>query len=174
LDITILVVKAFLDAGLLPRVIAGTSAGGLVAALVCTRTDAELKTLLVPELAQKLTACEDTFTVWIKRFWTTGARFDSVTWARKCTFFTRGSMTFREAYLRTGRILNISVVPADRHAPTKLLNYMTAPDTIIWTALLASAAVPGILNPVVLMQKLHDGRVVPWSWGSKFKDGSLR
>jgi predicted acylesterase/phospholipase RssA len=168
------VVKAFLDAGLLPRVIAGTSAGGLVAALVCTRTDAELKTLLVPELAQKLTACEDTFTVWIKRFWTTGARFDSVTWARKCTFFTRGSMTFREAYLRTGRILNISVVPADRHAPTKLLNYMTAPDTIIWTALLASAAVPGILNPVVLMQKLHDGRVVPWSWGSKFKDGSLR
>ncbi|KAG2088483.1 acyl transferase/acyl hydrolase/lysophospholipase [Suillus discolor] len=168
------VVKAFLDAGLLPRVIAGTSAGGLVAALVCTRTDAELKTLLVPELAQKLTACEDSFTVWIKHFWATGARFDSVVWARKCTFFTRGSMTFREAYLRTGRILNISVVPADRHAPTKLLNYMTAPDTIIWTALLASAAVPGILNPVVLMQKLHDGRVVPWNWGSKFKDGSLR
>ncbi|KAG2367348.1 acyl transferase/acyl hydrolase/lysophospholipase [Suillus spraguei] len=168
------IVKAFLDAGLLPRVIAGTSAGGLVAALVCTRTDAELKALLVPELAQKLTACEDTLTIWVKRFWTTGARFDSVAWARKCTFFTRGSMTFREAYLRTGRILNISVVPADRHAPTKLLNYMTAPDTIIWTALLASAAVPGILNPVVLMQKLHDGRVVPWNWGSKFKDGSLR
>lgn len=168
------VVKAFLDAGLLPRVIAGTSAGGLVAALVCTRTDAELKILLVPELAQKLTACEDPLTVWINRFWVTGARFDGVAWARKCTFFTRGSMTFREAYLRTGRILNISVVPADRHAPTKLLNYMTAPDTIIWTALLASAAVPGILNPVVLMQKLHDGRIVPWNWGSKFKDGSLR
>lgn len=25
-------------------------------------------------------------------------------------------MTFREAYNRTGRILNISVVPADRHS----------------------------------------------------------
>ena len=25
-------------------------------------------------------------------------------------------MTFREAYLRTGRILNISVIPADRHS----------------------------------------------------------
>ncbi|KAG1754072.1 patatin-domain-containing protein [Suillus paluster] len=168
------VVKAFLDAGLLPRVIAGTSAGGLVAALVCTRTDAELNVLLVPELAHKLSACEEPLTVWIKRFWATGARFDSVAWARKCAFFTRGSMTFREAHLRTRRILNISVVPADRHAPTKLLNYMTAPDTIIWTALLASAAVPGILNPVVLMQKLNDGRVVPWNWGSKFKDGSLR
>ncbi|KAG9317687.1 hypothetical protein JVU11DRAFT_1899 [Chiua virens] len=168
------VVKAFLDAGLLPRVIAGTSAGGLVAALVGTRTDAELKALLVPELAHKLTACEEPFEVWIKRFWKTGARFDSVTWARKCAFFTRGSMTFREAYLRTGRILNISVVPAARHSPTKLLNYVTAPDTVIWSALLASAAVPGILNPVVLMQKLKDGRLVPWNWGSKFKDGSLR
>lgn len=51
---------------------------------------------------------------------------------------------------------------------------MTAPDTVIWSALLASAAVPGILNPVVLMQKLRDGSLIPWSWGSRFKDGSLR
>jgi len=34
----------------------------------------------------------------------------------QCTFFTHGSLTFREAYLRTGRILNISVIPADRHS----------------------------------------------------------
>jgi len=168
------VVKAFLDADMLPRVISGTSAGGLVAALVCTRTDSELKKLLVPELAERITACEEPFRVWFKRFWTTGARFDSIAWARKCSFFTRGSMTFKEAYIRTGRILNISVVPADRHSPTKLLNYMTAPDTVIWSALLASAAVPGILNPVVLMQKLKDGALIPWNWGSKFKDGSLR
>ncbi|GLB33842.1 putative patatin-like phospholipase domain-containing protein [Lyophyllum shimeji] len=168
------VIKAFLDANLLPRVITGTSAGGLIAALVCTRTDEELKPLLVPELANRITACEEPYSVWVKRLWKTGARFDSVQWARKCMFFTRGSMTFKEAYMRTGRILNISVIPADRHSPTKLLNYMTAPNTLIWTALLASAAVPGILNPVVLMHKLPDGTIAPWNWGSKFKDGSLR
>ncbi|KAI0638196.1 patatin-domain-containing protein [Trametes polyzona] len=168
------VVKAFLDQDLLPRVISGTSAGGLVAALVCTRTDAELRELLVPELANRITACEEPFNVWFKRFWTTGARFDSLTWAKKACFFTRGSMTFREAYMRTGRILNVSVIPAERHSPTKLLNYITAPDTVIWSALLASAAVPGILNPVVLMQKTKEGNIVPWNWGSKFKDGSLR
>ncbi|ETW83956.1 hypothetical protein HETIRDRAFT_237210, partial [Heterobasidion irregulare TC 32-1] len=168
------VAKAFLDAELLPRVIAGTSAGGLVAALICTRTDIELSRLLVPELANKISACEDPFQIWFKRFWVTGARFDSLAWAKKACWFTRGSMTFREAYVRTGRVLNISVIPADRHSPTKLLNYFTAPDTIIWSALLASAAVPGIINPVVLMQKLKDGRIVPWNWGSKFKDGSLR
>ena len=68
---------------MLPRVVAGTSAGGLIAALVCTRTDAELKALLVPELAHKITACEEPFSIWIKRFLNTGARFDSVAWARK-------------------------------------------------------------------------------------------
>jgi len=72
------VVKAFLDAGLLPRVITGTSAGGLIAALTCTHTDDELKVLLVPSLANKITACEDSFSVWFRRFWETGARFDSI------------------------------------------------------------------------------------------------
>ncbi|TCD69689.1 hypothetical protein EIP91_006706 [Steccherinum ochraceum] len=168
------VVKAFLDAGILPRVISGTSAGGLVAAVVCCYTDAELRELLVPELVTRLTAFEEPFKIWGKRFWKTGARFDTLHWARKINYYTRGSTTFKEAYMRTGRILNISVIPADRHSPTKLLNYMTAPDTVIWTAVLASVAVPGILAPVVLMQKLKDGSIVPWSWGSKWKDGSLR
>ena len=77
------VVKAFLDQGILPRVITGTSAGGLIAALVCTRTDDELKRLLVPDLAHKITACEEPFRVWAKRAWTTGARFDRIMWARK-------------------------------------------------------------------------------------------
>lgn len=63
--------------------ITGTSAGGLVAALAATRTDAELKAMLTPELADKITACEESFRQWIRRFWKTGARFDSVDWARK-------------------------------------------------------------------------------------------
>jgi predicted acylesterase/phospholipase RssA len=53
------VVKAFLEADLLPKVVTGTSAGGLVAALTCTRTDDELKEILIPELADRITACED-------------------------------------------------------------------------------------------------------------------
>ena len=77
------VIKAFLEADLLPRIVTGTSAGGLVAALLCTRTDAELKQLLVPKLADKITACSDPFTVWFNRFRKTGARFDSVEWAEK-------------------------------------------------------------------------------------------
>ncbi|KAK6209700.1 patatin-like phospholipase [Colletotrichum tabaci] len=168
------VIKALLEADLLPDVITGTSGGALVAALVATRTNDELKQLLVPALAHRITACRETFWTWIPRWWKTGARFDSVDWAKQCSWWTRGSMTFREAYERTGRILNVSCVPADPHSPTILCNYLTSPDCVIWSAVLASAAVPGILNPVVLMMKQRDGTLVPYSFGHKWKDGSLR
>lgn len=65
-------------------------------------------------------------------------------------------------------------MPADPHSPTILTNYLTSPDCVIWSAVLASAAVPGILNPVVLMMKTKDGKLVPYSFGHKWKDGSLR
>ena len=168
------VVKALIDAALLPDVITGTSGGAIVAALVATRTDEELKKLLVPALAEHINACEDSFSTWVRRWWRTGARFDSIEWARQASWFCRGSTTFREAYERTGRILNVTCVPSDPHSPTILTNYLTAPDCVIWSAVLASAAVPGILNPVVLMMKTRSGTLAPYSFGHKWKDGSLR
>ena len=168
------VIKALIDANLLPQVITGTSGGAIVAALVATRSDDELKQLLVPAVAHRITACEDPLSVWLPRWFRTGARFDSVDWARKASWYTRGNTTFREAYERTGRILNVSCVPSDPHSPTILANYLTSPDCVIWSAVLASAAVPGILNPIVLMCKTRDGSLAPYSFGHKWKDGSLR
>ncbi|KAM7192550.1 protein of unknown function (DUF3336) domain containing protein [Rhypophila sp. PSN 637] len=168
------VVKALLDEDCLPDIITGTSGGALVAALVATRTNEELKQLLVPSLAHHITACREPISVWFKRWWKTGARFDSIDWAKQCSWWTHGSMTFREAYERTGRILNVSCVPSDPHSPTILCNYLTSPDCVIWSAVIASAAVPGILNPVVLMMKTRSGQLVPYSFGHKWKDGSLR
>lgn len=168
------VVRALLDAGLLPNVLSGTSGGGIVASLCCTYKDDELKDILVPELADQITACHEDMMTILKRWYKTGAQFDAVDWARRSKFFTRGSTTFKEAYLRTGRILSVSVIPSDVHSPPKLVNYLTAPDTVIWSALLASAAVPGILPPVPLMQKGLDGKLSPYNFGTPFKDGSLR
>ena len=168
------VIKALLDNEILPEIITGTSGGALVAALVATRTDEELKQLLVPALAHRIRACHESFPTWFRRWWRTGARFDTLDWARQCSWFCRGSTTFREAYERTGRILNVTCVPSDPHSPTILTNYLTSPDCVIWSAVLASAAVPGILNPVVLMTKKRDGTLAPYSFGHKWKDGSLR
>jgi predicted acylesterase/phospholipase RssA len=168
------VVKALLEEGLLPTIITGTSGGALVAALVATRTDEELKQLLVPALAHRIKACHESWWTRTKRWWKKGALFDAVDWARKCSWFTYGSLTFREAYERTGRILNVTCVPNDPHSPTILCNYITCPDVVIWSAVLASAAVPGILPPVVLMSKTSTGKLVPYSFGHRWKDGSLR
>ncbi|PHH60697.1 hypothetical protein CDD81_1349 [Ophiocordyceps australis] len=168
------VVRALLDQDVLPDVITGTSGGALIAALVATRTNEELKQLIVPALATRINACSESIRVWFPRWWRTGARFDSVDWAARCSWWTRGSMTFREAFERTGRILNVTCVPADPHSPTILCNHLTSPDCVIWSAVLASAAVPGILNPVVLMSKMSNGSLAPYSFGHKWKDGSLR
>ena len=168
------IAKALLDADLLPNIITGTSGGALVAGLLATRTNEELKLLLVPALAHRITACHDPLSVWFRRWWRTGARFDSVDWAKRCSWFCRGSLTFLEAFQRTGRILNVTCVPSDPHSPNILANYLTAPDCVIWSAVLASAAVPGILNPVVLMRKNRDGNLEPHSFGHKWKDGSLK
>jgi predicted acylesterase/phospholipase RssA len=169
------VIKALLENDLLPNIISGTSGGGIVAALAATRTNEELKELIKPELANRITACSEGMLTYIPRWWKTGARFDAEDWARKAMWFTMGSMTFKEAYERTGKILNISTVPADPHSPVILCNHITAPNCVIWSALLASSAVPGILNPVVLMMKdPNSGDLVPFSLGTKYKDGSLR
>jgi len=168
------VIKALVEARLLPTVITGASAGSLVAALLCTRTDEELGQILVPELADMITGAEEPINVWLPRMIRTGARFDTVIWAKKSCFFTMGSMTFLEAYERTGRILNVSVIPYDLHSPTTLLNFITAPNCVIFSAILASAAVPLVMNPVVLLEKKKDGTVRPWKFQGKHKDGSLR
>ncbi|MBW0491658.1 hypothetical protein O181_031373 [Austropuccinia psidii MF-1] len=168
------VVRALLDAKLLPTVISGTSAGALVAAFVCTHTDEELDQLLVPDLADMISGCEEPITVWLPRLIKTGARFDTVAWAKKSSFFTMGSLTFSEAFKRTGRILNVSVIPHDIHSPTTLLNHITAPNCVIFSAVLASAAVPLVMHPVVLLEKTKDGKVRPWQFQGKHKDGSLR
>jgi predicted acylesterase/phospholipase RssA len=41
-----------------------------------------------------------------------------------------GDLTFKEAYLRTKRILNITIASANAHETPRLLNYLTAPDVV--------------------------------------------
>ncbi|KAF8930242.1 hypothetical protein BGZ58_008365 [Dissophora ornata] len=153
------VVRALLQAGVLPTVITGTSAGALMGKVNVSR--------FCTDFVEAAT--------WFPRLIRKGARFDAEDWARKMQWVTKGGLTFMEAYERTGRILNISVIPYDPHSPPKLLNYLTTPDCVVWSAVIASAAIPGILNPVVLMRKRADGSLVPFSYGGRgFKDGSLR
>ena len=53
-------------------------------------------------------------------------------------------------------------------------DFRLAAHPLAFFCIVASAAVPGILNGVVLMQKTPKGDLKPMNFGSKFKDGSLR
>lgn len=64
-------------------------------------------------------------------------------------------MTFKEAYEKTGIILNISVTDS-WHEKCRLLNYMNAPNVFIWSAAIASCSLPFVLSPSRIYAKTHD------------------
>jgi predicted acylesterase/phospholipase RssA len=71
--------------------------------------------------------------------------------------------------------LNVSVVSDKPHAQPKLLNYITAPDVVISSAVIASSAIPGLLPPAQLLRKDENGSLTPFRGAGKFwRDGSLR
>ncbi|KAJ1719257.1 hypothetical protein LPJ61_006345, partial [Coemansia biformis] len=170
------VARCLLDEARLPRVISGTSAGSLVAALLGTHTDDELRQIIRPELAKYMTACQGSARERLARWWTKGYYFDAVGWAPRAQVFTRGTLTFLEAFERTGKLLNITCTPiGHRYSPPKLFNYITAPNVLIWSAVLASASVPGVMQPMVLLMKTRDGQIRPYTdSGALWRDGSLR
>ncbi|KAJ1873495.1 hypothetical protein LPJ55_002243 [Coemansia sp. RSA 990] len=170
------VARCLLDEARLPRVISGTSAGSLVAALLGTHTDSELRQIIRPELVKYMTACQGSEWKRLTRWLCKGYYFDAVEWAPRAQVFTRGSLTFLEAFERTGKLLNISCTPmGHRYSPRKLLNYITAPNVIIWSAVLASACLPGVMQPMVLLMKTRDGQVKPYTdSGVLWRDGSFR
>lgn len=56
------------------------------------------------------------------------------------------------------------------------MNYITSPNVLVWSAVCASCAIPGMFEKVELMQKLRDGSIInydPSTERMKFVDGSV-
>lgn len=83
-------------------------------------------------------------------------------------------MTFLEAYECTHRVINITVAGTRRHEMPQLLNYLTAPNVLIWSACVASCASPFLYAPADLLALDASGNAVPWSSSrNKWSGGSL-
>ena len=131
------VAKALHLRGLLPRIVAGSSTGAIVAAFVCACTEEELLPFLSGDsidLNAILLHChEDAKTPamlrLLRNYLKDGKSFDS----RKlegCLRAEIGDLTFEEAYFRSERVLNIILsTKQDAEAP-RLLNYLTTPKTV--------------------------------------------
>lgn len=87
-----------------------------------------------------------------------------------------GNITFLEAFDRTGRVLNITVTRSDGKAPPLLCNYLTTPHLLVYSASLASCAIPGVFEAVELMAKGRNGEIEPYfkTGGWRWTDGGLQ
>jgi TAG lipase / steryl ester hydrolase / phospholipase A2 / LPA acyltransferase len=163
------VVRGLWRAGLLPEVIVGASMGAMIAAGICGHTEDELAALFSSEVP-------DIETVGLER-----RRFGEVWRSRSLMRPERmletirkncGDYTFAQAYARSGRVLNISLMPTRTRQKPRILNHLTAPNVWIPRAALASSAVPGLFPPVALT-KLGPSGEEPYLDGETWIDGSL-
>lgn len=183
------VVKALNQHGLLPRIICGSSVGALIASLVCIHTDEELPSIFQPggidlkafakksakgNIQRKISrflkygeSCHlslhylSTEMAHLSSDWT--GYFLDVKVLEDCVRSNVGDITFEEAYNRTKRVLNISVSSTRKNETPRLLNYLTAPNVLIWSAACTSAAVIGLYETVDLLAKDSKGNIVHWS-----------
>jgi len=93
---------------------------------------------------------------------------------RECCRVNIGDFTFQEAFDRSGRILNITVSPQNRSDPPRLLNYLTAPHVLVWSAAVASSSLPGVFESNRLLVRDADGTErFESATGVRFLDGSM-
>jgi TAG lipase/steryl ester hydrolase/phospholipase A2/LPA acyltransferase len=173
------VLQALHELKLLPRILSGASAGALVVAFAGVFTDNELFQCL-ESLQNPLTGRPIRFEIFdpslsfyraARRLAKRGVLFD-IRRLQGCMRENLGDLTFQEAYDRTKRIINMTVTPA--YGPPVLLNYLTAPNVLVWSAACASAALPIVFAPVELFAKDERGRLTPYHpEGFQWSDGSI-
>lgn len=168
---------------LLPRVLAGSSVGSIIAAIIGSRTQEELDEFFSEEhfydLLPDLTffSGNDPMSV-MKHYLRTGALHD-IDFFQRCLRALLGDLTFQEAYDRSGgRILSVCVCATTTGEKPRLLNYLTSPHVVLWSAVAASCAFPSLFPPQPLLAKSRNGAFVPWLPDGKdgprrWRDGSL-
>lgn len=171
------VIKALHEHKLLPLIISGSSVGSIVASLVCV-TPTERLSRLFERGSISMNAFSNKSTSRsmrrkLLRFLKKGVLMD-IRVLEDCLRENIGDITFKDAYEKTGRVLNISVNAEKRNDIPQLLNYLTAPNVLVWSAACASCALSGLFEPVKLMAKNSKGELMVYHpSGVRFSDGSI-
>ncbi|CAO3672456.1 unnamed protein product [Rhizopus stolonifer] len=160
------VIKCLYEHNLLPRIISGASSGSIMASLLCTKTEDELPMIFdvshfSHDYFERKGQPESPFGR-LHRLITLGQVFD-VLILQETLRENIGDYTFLEAFNRTRWILNITVSSSTLYDMPRLLNYLTAPDVLIWSAVAASCAVPVFYGSAPIYAKDKNGKVVHWN-----------
>lgn len=163
------VVKALFNAGLLPDILSGASTGAMIAGGVCSRNDKELRKLFDDPESMRLDGLRPVG-------WDV-ARAEGA-WLDPAQLYAVlrnniGDRTFADAFIHSGRALNIAVSPTRSRQKPRVLSHLTAPDVLVASAALASSALPGLFPAVVLEGRDPQGAIVPYMPNERWVDGSI-
>jgi len=161
---------------IVPRVVSGSSAGSIIAAGMASTLKEHYAKFDVPANYQlKAFSKGIPNELWenFKRLLSEGSFMD-VHHLVRCMKDNLDDLTFKEVYEKTGVMLNITIGATAQHEMPRLLNYLTAPDVVIWPAVAASCAFPYLFEPIPLIQRRKNGEHVTFHEpASKWRDGSL-
>ncbi len=157
------VARALLEEDLLPSVMSGSSGGSIIGSIVCSHTDDELRDLLNA----------DTFLQQAPEASKKAGIMDPVDLEEVLSQYLPDDLTFQKSFEKTGRAMNVSIAPAETHQNSRLLNATTSPSVLMRSAVMASAAVPGIFPPVTLQALDDDGQRMSYLPSRRWVDGSV-
>ncbi len=165
------VCKALLEQDLMPKVLSGSSAGAIMTAMLGVAEPSEISNLLLGEHFYS----EAFHFRQIKELLKGNGGFADVKYLKKFLIENLGDVTFAEAFEKSGLDINITVAPYDAsQEDARIMNKYTSPDLLVWSAVLASCAVPILFPPVRLTSKRYDGVHTPYLANTRWVDGSVR
>ena len=147
------VLKALWECDMMPRIICGSSIGSCVATVIATLPISETYKAFEPEYffyRPIVGRFQESAMSSIKDLLSGKPVFDSEVIK---TFIKghAGDLTFKEAFSKFGWNLNITVTDFSITKASRLLNYLSAPNVVIWSAVCASCAIPGLFPKNELM-----------------------
>ena len=157
-------------------VISGTSAGSIVASVFASKKDEDLKDAIQELCHGDLEVFrgpdEKKYLSWLRGIWGRRALYNPKNLERVMKNLLGDTLTFRDAFHLTGKQLNIPVSTSGGEEEYRLLNYRTSPDVLIWSAVVASCAVPYAFPAGVLYSRDSEGNITGDS-SVAHTDGSL-
>lgn len=164
------VCKALLEQDLMPKVLSGSSAGAIMTTMLGTSKPSDITGLLNGENFFTEAFHFRKFGEILKG----NGGFADVKYLKKFLIENLGDVTFEEAFKTSGLHINVAVAPYDTSQQARIMNTYTSPDLLVWSAVLASCAVPILFPPVKLTSKRYDGKLTPYMSNTRWVDGSVR
>jgi len=144
------VCKALIEQDLMPQVLSGSSAGAIMTGMLGVSTPDQ-----VPELLQGEHFFSDAFKFRkVTELLRAKGGIADVMYLKKFLMQNLGDVTFAEAYKQSKRHINIVIAPYNTAQNPRIMNALTAPNVLVWSAVLASCAVP-VLFPLRILPSTH-------------------